>query len=48
MATPIIESRDSAEAVEVGREIHQPIAELCPIRRSITGNGGRETLRRIS
>ena len=48
MATPIIESRDSAETVDVGREMHQLIAELYPICRSITGNGVRETLRRIS
>jgi aminopeptidase-like protein len=39
---------DSAEAVDVGREMHQLVAELYPICRSITGNGVRETLRRIS
>jgi aminopeptidase-like protein len=32
---------------EIGMEMHQLIAELYPICRSITGNGYRETLKRI-
>jgi aminopeptidase-like protein len=35
------------EAGKVGRDMHQFIAELYPICRSITGDGLRETLRRI-
>ena len=35
------------EAGQIGREMHQFITELYPICRSITGDGVRETLRRI-
>ena len=35
------------EAGKAGRDMHQLIAELYPICRSITGDGLRETLRRI-
>ena len=36
-----------AEAGAIGREMHQFVTELYPICRSITGDGVRETLRRI-
>ena len=35
------------EAGKTGRDMHQLIAELYPICRSITGDGVRETLRQI-
>ena len=38
---------DMTDAGEIGRDMHQLVAELYPICRSITGNGLRETLRRV-
>jgi aminopeptidase-like protein len=41
-------TRQSANSAdEVGREMHQLIADLYPLCRSITGDGLRETLRRL-
>jgi len=37
----------AATAVDIGTEVHRLIAELYPICRSITGDGFRETLRRL-
>ncbi len=37
----------SPERLPLGREMHQLMAELFPICRSITGNGLRQTLRRL-
>lgn len=45
MLAPILRLQDPAAA---GREMHALIARLFPICRSITGDGVRETLRRIS
>jgi aminopeptidase-like protein len=39
---------DQADSGTIGVEMHQLIAELFPICRSITGNGVRATLRRIA
>ena len=40
-------SRKSAPAGDLGAEMHRFVTEIYPICRSITGNGLRETLRRI-
>ena len=37
-----------SEAQDVGAELHSAVADLYPICRSITGDGVRETLRRLS
>ena len=46
-ATDLADIRVRPEAGKMGREMHELIAELYPICRSITGNGVRETLSRI-
>lgn len=45
MATPQVLGQTNSETL--GRELHALIAELYPICRSITGNGVRQTLRRL-
>lgn len=45
MATPQVLDQTDPEAL--GRELHALITELYPICRSITGNGVRQTLRRL-
>lgn len=47
MVKPNVQSILSQEPGKTGTEIHQLISELFPICRSITGNGVRQTLRRI-
>jgi len=43
----ISKSTSEPDSAAIGRECHEFIAELYPICRSITGNGFRETLKRI-
>lgn len=43
----LAEVRAGLDAGDAGRELHALVAELYPICRSITGDGVRETLRRI-
>ena len=43
----MIELRDPAAGPTVGHELYDFVAELYPICRSLTGNGVRETLRRV-
>jgi aminopeptidase-like protein len=43
----MIALRDQAAAPTVGRELYELVTELYPICRSLTGNGVRETLRRV-
>ena len=42
------EPRPSPVPASLGAEMHELISELYPICRSITGDGFRETLRRIA
>jgi aminopeptidase-like protein len=39
---------DAAELAEAGERMHRRVVELFPIPRSLTGNGVRETLRRLA
>src|SRR5262245_57163097 len=43
----ISELREDLEAESIGRQLFDCVADLYPICRSITGNGVRETLRRL-
>src|SRR5437764_13985784 len=45
--SPIQAVTEQAGVIDVGRQLHAFVAELYPICRSITGNGVRETLRRV-
>src|ERR1700733_2123326 len=44
---PVVDVKLQAEAGQAGRELHQFVTELYPICRSLTGEGVRQTLRRI-
>ena len=43
----IVDLKNSFDLKQVGQEMHSLMAELYPICRSITGNGVRQTLRRL-
>ena len=47
MSAPVAALRDPAGIVALGREMHELVAELYPVCRSITGDGLRATLRRL-
>jgi len=45
--TPALATPSAATATDLGGQMHELIADLLPICRSITGDGVRETLRRL-